>query len=457
MNGPVFCAAVISRADWSSPASLIGHSDMVQVAAYNPLIFVRDASQPPSMTNVCSLLAICSQGTVSLWFTDLSQPFAVLTDLFDRDVLDLSWSKDGKQLWASSSDGQIAVATFEYAEFAPVAPEGTRELLYRQYGYTPRNRPLLPRPVAAVTTMANGTSGGGGTVHQPNALVARKGPGAKRPRTIVPQAAPVVASAAFMNAPVAAGPAPSMNAYASTSAAAAAAPGYYDAPLNARKRRAPPPDEYPYYDDEPPLQEAGYGSAQRFSTASHRLQGHTLGRGDPAPDPLRELVPAYAKYNREVTFRVTNKGKEREGDRPRSLAVPAVMSVGKLGVEDSDAKDTLEWRNFADGPRASLFLRVASRVFTSQADLLDCWHAGKGEAEVTVVTTKKPLWTDYVPRYVVAAAGSPVFTAVSLEDGSLVAWSPTGRRCVSRPVQRLEPKLTFCVLPDLQPVADFGA
>lgn len=32
MNGPVFCAGVISRKDWSSPASLIGHPDIVQAA-----------------------------------------------------------------------------------------------------------------------------------------------------------------------------------------------------------------------------------------------------------------------------------------------------------------------------------------------------------------------------------------------------------------------------------------
>ncbi|GAA5878315.1 hypothetical protein JCM3774_001984 [Rhodotorula dairenensis] len=409
MNGPVFCAAVISRADWSMPASLIGHSDMVQVAAYNPLIFLRDANQPASIANVCSLLAVCAQGTVSLWFTDLSQPFAVLTDLFRRDVLDLSWSRDGKQLWASSSDGQVAVATFEYSEFAPVAPAGTRDVIFASYGYKSRAAPpLVHRPVAG------GATNGGGTEAQPNALVARKGPGAKRPRTVpVPVAA---ASNPFANAAVVSGPAPPINAFASTSAATAAqfaSPAFAasSAPVNdlnaSRKRKAPThvveavnshQYEYP--------QVPGYGSAPRLSDTPYRLKGDTLGRGDPAPPDadLRELVPAYALYDREVTFRVTNnKGKERE-DGARSLAVPAVMSMGKLGVEDSDAKDTLEWRNFAEGPR-------------------------KGEAEVTVVTAaKKTLWTDYVPRYVVAAAGSAVFTAVGLEDGSLVAWSPTGRR-----------------------------
>ena len=366
MNGPVFCAAVLARRDWSTPASLIGHSAIVQVAAYNPLLFLRDPSQPASMNNVSSLLAISSQGTVSLWFTDLSQPFAVLTELFDRDVLDLSWSKDGKQLWASSSDGQVAVVTFDYAEFAPIAPAGTQQRLFAEYGYKPRRlAAVAPSPV-----LVNG--GAGGTESQPNALVARKGPGAKRPRTV-----PLQTTNAFANAAVASGPAPPINAFASTSAAAPfGSPAFGGVPPAApaasttavqindltasRKRKAPatlipdhvqPAQYYP-----PPPQVPGYGSAPRLSNAPYRLNGDTIGRGDPTPpdDELRELVPAFALYDREVTFRITNRGKGKgreEGGAASSLAVPAVMSMGKLGIEDSDAKDTLEWRNFADGPR----------------------------------------------------------------------------------------------------------
>ena len=382
MNGPVFCAAVLSRRDWSTPASLIGHSAIVQVAAYNPLLFLRDASQPPSINNVSSLLAISSQGTVSLWFTDLSQPFAVLNELFDRDVLDLSWSKDGKQLWASSSDGQVAVVTFDYGEFAPIAPAGTQQRLFAEYGYTPRRLAAAVAPV--VSGVVNGTGGGGGTESQPNALVARKGPGAKRPRTV-----PLQTTNPFANAAVASGPAPPINAFASTSAAAPfGSPAFGGVPAApaastsvqvndltaSRKRKAPPPttlvaeqvEQAQYYP--PPPQVAGYGSAPRLSNAPYRLNGDTIGRGDPAPpdDELRELVPAFALYDREVTFRITNragKGKGRE-EGGMSLAVPAVMSMGRLGIEDSDAKDTLEWRNFADGLRALFSRSVGGGVRT---------------------------------------------------------------------------------------------
>ncbi|BGO91897.1 hypothetical protein NBRC10512_007688 [Rhodotorula toruloides] len=439
MNGPVFCAAVIQRTTWLSPASLIGHPDIVQAASYNPLIFLRDPSKPPDMSNVCSLLALCAQGTVSLWFTDTSQPFVVVNDLFDREALDLSWSRDGKQLWASSSDGQVAVLTFDYGEFAPVAPEGTKAALHATYGYTPSRARLVAAP--AVVANGIGAAGGaatpggpaGGTLAQPNTLVARKGPGAKRPRTVQLSTQPLPAqqqpvastsAAAFASAPTLPGSAAS--AFQQAAAQQPVPQQMFGAPpppaaaSTSRKRKAsnvpveggptaaPPPGAYPhpypYLAEAPPPQIPGYGSAPRLSSAPYRLAGHTL-RGDPAPpdEELRELVPAYALYDREVTFRVTNR-RRAEGGRKR-LAVPQVVTFGKVALEDSDAKDTLEYRNFAQGDR-------------------------KGEAEITVVTSKKPLWTDYVPKYVVNATGSPVFSAVSLEDGSMVAWSPTGRRLI---------------------------
>lgn len=389
MNGPVFCAAVIQRTAWSSPASLIGHPDIVQAAAYNPLIFLRDPSKPPDMSNVCSLLALCAQGTVSLWFTDTSQPFVVVADLFDRDALDLSWSKDGKQLWASSSDGQVAVLTFDYAEFAPVAPEGTKAALHAAYGYTPSRAKLAAAPaVVANGFAADATPGGqaGGTLAQPNTLVARKGPGAKRPRTVqlvtqpLPgqQQQPVASTsaAAFASAPTLPGAA-AATAFQQQAAQppvpqqmfGAQPPPAASTASTSRKRKAsavpgeggpaapPPPGAYPYpypYPaDAPPPQFPGYGSAPRLSSAPYRLAGHTL-RGDPAPpdDELRELVPAYALYDREVTFRVTNR-RRAEGAGRKRLAVPQVVTFGKVALEDSDAKDTLEWRNFGAGERES--------------------------------------------------------------------------------------------------------
>lgn len=41
-KGAVFVAAVIARQTWTSEISLVGHENTVEVAAYNPHIFLRN-------------------------------------------------------------------------------------------------------------------------------------------------------------------------------------------------------------------------------------------------------------------------------------------------------------------------------------------------------------------------------------------------------------------------------
>lgn len=113
MNGPVFVAAVIDRKTWTSGQSLVGHENIVEVTvrpilprssphtnerwqAFNPLLFLRDPSQPPTGANLCTLLALSARNGISIWITSQNQPVVVLDEVFDRDVLDMSW-------WVSTS------------------------------------------------------------------------------------------------------------------------------------------------------------------------------------------------------------------------------------------------------------------------------------------------------------------------------------------------------------------
>ncbi|GAA5915392.1 uncharacterized protein JCM6883_006823 [Sporobolomyces salmoneus] len=449
MNGPVFVAGVIARknvaagSDWGLASSLIGHPDIVTVAAYNPLLFLRDPNLPPALGNTTTLVAIAARSSISLWLSDLGRPLAALEEVFDRDVLDLSWSKDGLNLWACSSDGQVAVITFSASEFPPLVPESSRRDILSAHGFTPRLLTSTPQNLSAQNSFVEGT----GTAAQPNKLVARK---TKRPRTvqlqpqaqilnngIVPAPTQSTSAAAFASAPIF-----DASAFASTSNSAAfnayngAAP--YPPPqqatssntLQPRKRKA---SALPTQIDESSVISAvgpwvpsnefqpGYG-APRLSDRDYRLVGHTLtgGNEEERPEPV-VLAPSYCLRDREPTFKVSNQVTDGEIARKgseRVLGVKEVVSFGSLKVEDSDTGDTFEWRNFDRGGR-------------------------KGQAEVRVVTTKKTLWVDYLPNWVVLAAGSPIFTAVGCEDGSLIAWSPTGRRLI--PTLVLDSPLSFLV------------
>lgn len=108
MNGPVFVSAVIDRDEWTSKISLVGHENVVEVAAYNPNMFLKDKNQPVEGPNICSALALGARNSISIWLTNFSSPILVLHDVFDRDILDLSWAADGVTLYACSSEGHVA-------------------------------------------------------------------------------------------------------------------------------------------------------------------------------------------------------------------------------------------------------------------------------------------------------------------------------------------------------------
>lgn len=59
--------------------------------AFNPLIFLRDPNASAEGANLCTLLALSGRNSISLWVTSQSKPLVVLEDVFDRDVLDMSW------------------------------------------------------------------------------------------------------------------------------------------------------------------------------------------------------------------------------------------------------------------------------------------------------------------------------------------------------------------------------
>lgn len=108
-NGFVFTAAVITRGSWTSDISLVGHENTVEVAvgfshlerknvfllmfqSYNPHIFLRDPSMPVVTSNICSVVALGADDcSVSVWQTKSARPLIVAKEVFERQIMDLSW------------------------------------------------------------------------------------------------------------------------------------------------------------------------------------------------------------------------------------------------------------------------------------------------------------------------------------------------------------------------------
>ena len=78
-------------------------------------------------------------------------------------------SRDGSTLYASSSEGHIAVMKFELSELGNPAPPGARESFLESWRFqrAPRN--------GIMGNKSGGTGGGGGTAERPNMLMVKKG------------------------------------------------------------------------------------------------------------------------------------------------------------------------------------------------------------------------------------------------------------------------------------------
>ena len=65
---------------------------------------------PVVASNICSVVALgADDRSVSVWQTKSARPLVVAKEVFERQIMDLSWSSDGLTLYAVSSDGTLAV------------------------------------------------------------------------------------------------------------------------------------------------------------------------------------------------------------------------------------------------------------------------------------------------------------------------------------------------------------
>jgi protein HIRA/HIR1 len=109
-KGYIPIAAVITRNAWNSEISLVGHENTVEVAvsqalslhayfalisafkAYNPRIFLRNATAPPVTSNICTMVALgADDGSISVWKTTSARPLIVAREVFGGHIMDLSW------------------------------------------------------------------------------------------------------------------------------------------------------------------------------------------------------------------------------------------------------------------------------------------------------------------------------------------------------------------------------
>ncbi|XP_052757465.1 protein HIRA homolog [Galleria mellonella] len=129
MNGGGPTAQVVERDGWRCDKDFVGHRKAVTCARFNNNIFVKEGKK-------CCCAAVGSRDrALSIWLTSLKRPLVVVHDLFSDSVLDLSWSSDGLNLLACSSDGTVACIQFTNKEIGTPLTMDEKNAFYEKiYG-----------------------------------------------------------------------------------------------------------------------------------------------------------------------------------------------------------------------------------------------------------------------------------------------------------------------------------
>lgn len=91
---------------------------------------------PVVTSNICSVVALgADDRSVSVWQTKSARPLIVAKEVFERQILDLSWSWDGLTLYAVSSDGTMGVFNFDPEELEGIAPNEAQAQYLQKFGF----------------------------------------------------------------------------------------------------------------------------------------------------------------------------------------------------------------------------------------------------------------------------------------------------------------------------------
>ncbi|RDB30330.1 Protein HIR1 [Hypsizygus marmoreus] len=419
-KGFVFIAAVITRNTWASDISLVGHENTIEVAAYNPHIFLRNPTAPVATSNICSVVALgADDRSVSVWQTKSARPLIVAKEVFERQIMDLSWSWDGLTLYAASSDGTIGVFNFDPEELEGIAPHSVQEQYLTKFGFTP---PPIPDRYTHIPTheksqipslqsqdkssqsqstgFSNANGDGGG--ERVNVLVAKRSN--KKRANLTTQVAVPSAGAPSMNGAI-------------VGSSVSAPPVSKRAPLVQVKDIAvssavpqsptsfPSPSEQPFADAQMDL-DVPIDSLETFQS------------------PMN----ARGKRKASAIIDLTDDGKLPKartlgGDRPRDSA--PVKEIGPIPQGGPAV-----WASHAT---ISLPVPILLTALTAEIEGSDDVFEGRnseedGPTEVLFVSGKQTQWLDYLPSPALAVKATPHFCAVAMQDGSVNVYTHTGRR-----------------------------
>ncbi|XP_015230076.1 PREDICTED: protein HIRA [Cyprinodon variegatus] len=138
MNNSGPTAQIVERDGWKTNMDFVGHRKAVTVVKFNPKIFKKkqkNGSSPKPSCPYCCCAVGSKDRSLSVWLTSLKRPLVVIHDLFDKSIMDISWTLTGLGMLVCSMDGTVAYLDFSLDELGdPLSEEEKNTIHQNIYG-----------------------------------------------------------------------------------------------------------------------------------------------------------------------------------------------------------------------------------------------------------------------------------------------------------------------------------
>ena len=444
---PSHTASVLERGDWGSKFDFVGHKGPVVTVRFSPALFKSEEKEkqdaPPHTVIACG----SQDCKMTVWATNRPKPVCIVKTCFTQSVVDLCWSPDGYSLIACSTDGTVAIFTFDQKELGiAMSDEARVGFLSETYGDLRRRvGPILEDP-SLLRFEQQGTPSKPPLPPNTNAAV---GPNAKAPKRVAPQAVAAPAPASNKENAVANGTAtgtPVVNQVAPTAELQLETRGsdgrrrIMPVPQGGTAAAAPMPVQLPGMPTVFPSASGPAGSPHH-SALKRRIEPTAMG-GTGGPGSIEQ--------NKRVSYAIGGGEHSRGGDSrgyPPSEAgglggggptylMLAPGSFGGASVPTRPAPVTLHCQ--LDGGDEDPFAAAAAAAASAEAGAPDAvsptmLEARNGERHSDVVcsTAGAVRWTDRCSESrATHIAGTKAFAAVFFENGTVQLYTPAGRRAM---------------------------
>ncbi|CAH0702160.1 unnamed protein product [Spodoptera exigua] len=122
---PINAVYIYTRYSLKVPACILPCGEAALVTRWSPRLYgLREGGPAPAFPSPRRMiLAIGTKRSVLLYDTQQKTPIALINNIHYTRLTDLTWSRDGRTLVASSTDGYCSVITFAEGELGEVLPE----------------------------------------------------------------------------------------------------------------------------------------------------------------------------------------------------------------------------------------------------------------------------------------------------------------------------------------------